>query len=66
MSKGGLEGQSRTEGHYLEGADPSDTHQEKGEKRVCQAQPLLVSARLFPGPAGVLKEIQSTLEGDRG
>lgn len=48
----------------LMGADSPSTLSVKGEKGLCLAQPLLASPGLCS--PGVLKEIQSTLEGDRG
>uniref|UniRef100_A0A8C9MC34 Lethal giant larvae homologue 2 domain-containing protein n=1 Tax=Panthera tigris altaica TaxID=74533 RepID=A0A8C9MC34_PANTA len=45
------------------GSDLSDTPPVKGGETFVSGP---ASAGLFPNPAGVLKEIQSTLEGDRG
>lgn len=47
----------------LREADLSDTPPVKGGETFVSGP---ASAGLFPNPAGVLKEIQSTLEGDRG
>lgn len=66
-SKGGLEGQGGTEGHYPVGGRPANTLPANGgEAFVSGSASVGFTAPLFPNPAGVLKEIQSTLEGDRG
>lgn len=66
--KGNMEDQDRREGHYPEGADPSNTPPVEGGRNICVWPGLCWRhhASVPPNPAGVLKEIQSTLEGDRG